>query len=139
MVKQVYIHVTNKPGRIYAVMETLATSGINTRSLFVADGGDTGIIRLIVNDPEKAVTALKSKNFVAETNSVIGFTVPDEPGGLCNVMRILGENDINVKYSYSLMNRGKGADIVIRVEDNDKAISVLEKAGVKLFSQEDIK
>ncbi|MCL1832264.1 MAG: hypothetical protein FWG45_05060 [Oscillospiraceae bacterium] len=138
MVKQVYVHVSNKPGRVYAVMQTLSDANVNARSLFVADTGDVGIIRLIVDAPEKAVAALKSANFKVNTSDLIGFTVPDEPGGLCNVMHLLGENGVNIKYSYSLMNRGQGADIVIRVEDNDKAIDILTAAGVKMFTQKDI-
>ncbi|MCL2754625.1 MAG: hypothetical protein FWD35_02760 [Oscillospiraceae bacterium] len=138
MVKQVYVHVSNKPGRVHAVMKTLAAAKVNARSLFVADTGDVGIIRLIVDAPERAVAALKGGNFKVDTTDLIGFTVPDEPGGLCNVMKILGENDINIKYSYSLMSRGSGAGIVIRVDDNDKAVQILTEAGVKLFSQGDL-
>jgi phenylacetate-CoA ligase len=136
-IKQVWIDVKNKPGRIHAVMETLAAAKVNARSLFVADAGDVGKIRLIVDNTEKAVEVLQN-SFTVGTNNVIGFTVPDEPGGLCNVMRVLGDNGVNIKYSYSLMNRGQGADIVIRVDDCDKAIGILTEENVKLLSQADL-
>jgi hypothetical protein len=135
-IEQVYVDVKNKPGRIHEVMETLAEAKVNARSLFVADAGDVGKIRLIVDNTEKAVKVLKK--FSSGINHVIGFTVPDEPGGLCNVMQILGENKVNVKYSYSLMSKNQGANIAIRVDDTNKAIAILTKAGIKLISQGDI-
>ncbi|MCL2633140.1 MAG: hypothetical protein FWD34_01355 [Oscillospiraceae bacterium] len=139
MLQQISVFVENKSGRLYAVMETLSKATVDIRAMTIADTSDFGIVRLIVNDADKALQALNAENFTVKVTDVIGFTIPDKFGALCDVVRVLGEKDINIEYSYSLMGKEKGeADIVIRVNDTQKAEEILTGAGVKLISISDI-
>jgi hypothetical protein len=139
MLKQVSVFAENKSGRVHAIMETLKSAQINARAMMIAETAEFGIVRLIVNDPEKAKTALKSNNFKVRITDVIGFTVPDKFGAFCDVLKILGDNDINIEYSYSLMGCSHGnANILIYVKDSQKAADILKKENVSLFTQDDI-
>jgi len=141
MLKQVSIFAQNKAGSTYAIMETLANANINVRAMTIADTAEFGIIRLIVSDAVKALEALRNNNFTANVTDVIGFTVPDESGKLCDVLRLLGEQSVSFEYSYSLMGKKQGeADIAMRVKDKDldKAMAILAESGVKLLTQEDV-
>jgi len=141
MLKQVSIFAQNKSGSTFAIMDTLATANINVRAMTIADTAEFGIIRLIVSDAAKALEVLRQNGFTANTTDIIGFTVEDESGKLCDVLRLLGEEGISFEYSYSLMGKKQGeADIAMRVKDKDldKAMAILSKAGVKLLTQEDV-
>ena len=135
MLKQISIFVENKPGRVCAIMETLADAQIDIRAMTIADTAEFGIVRLIVNDADAAASALRARDFTARVSEVIAFTIPDRFGALYDVVRLLSENDINIEYSYSLMAKNHAdADIVIKVRNADKAVGLLEDAGVKLIT-----
>jgi len=139
MLKQVSIFAENKAGRVHAIMETLKNAQINVRAMTIAETAEFGIVRLIVNEPEKAKSALKDSGFTAKITDVIGVTVSDEFGALNNVLQILGDKGVSIEYMYSLMRCPHGnANILIRVSDLDKATEILTEAGVKMFSQGDL-
>jgi hypothetical protein len=139
MLKQVQIFAENKAGRVQAIMETLKKAEINVRAMSIAESAEHGFVRLIASDAEKAVEILKQSGFKAKLVDVIGFTVPDKFGALCDVLSVLGKNGINIEYSYSLMGCKHGnANILIRVKDCEKASAILSQVGIKLFTQEDL-
>ena len=71
---------------------------------------------------------------------VIGVAVPDKPGGLADVLKILKDADINVEYVYAFITiSGKNACVVLRVGDNEKAVKILKEAGVELLTEDFIK
>ncbi len=136
MLKQISIFVENKSGRLCAIMEVLNNAKIDIRALSIADTTDFGIVRLIVNDTDKALQALRENNFTANVTDVIGFTIEDHFGALYNIVKTFTDNQLNIEYSYSLMGKNQGeADIVARVDNSDKAISILKASGVKLISE----
>jgi len=139
MLQQISVFVENKTGRLSAVMETLSKAVIDVRALTIADTADFGIVRLIVGDTEKAVCALRNGGFTVKTTEVIGFKIPDHFGTLYEVVNALGNNGINIEYSYSIASKIMGeAEIVIRVKEKEKAVGVLEEAGIELIDISDI-
>ena len=77
---------------------------------------------------------------MVSVTDVIGIAIPDVPGGLSNVLGILAENDINIEYMYAFITvSGMNAYVVIRVNDNDKACSVLDEHNIPMVTEEDIK
>ncbi len=134
MLDQISIFLENKPGRLAAVMETLTKAGVDLRAFAIADTTDFGIVRIIASDTEKALKALKDNDFTATSSKIIGVTIPDRPGELNNVIRILQEVNVNVEYSYSFMgSRPDEADIAIRAQNNEAAEEVLRINKVKLI------
>lgn len=139
-ISQLSIFAENKPGTIYEITRTIADAGVDIRALSVADTQDFGILRLIVSDIEKARQALNEDNCVVSVTQVIGVAVPDKPGGLADVLKILKDAEINVEYVYAFITiSGQNACVVLRVGDNEKAIKILSDAGVTLLSEDFIK
>ena len=139
-VKQLSVFVENRPGRLCAVTEALANAGINIRAVSIADTKDFGIMRIIVNDTDKAVATLKEKDFIASAANVIAVSADDKPGSMAAIMKTLYNDNISVEYMYAaFLNPEKGtACLILRVDNNDKAVTALTEAGCKLLSEKDI-
>lgn len=138
-INQLSIFAENKPGTIYSITKCIADAGVDIRALSVADTQDFGILRLIVSDIEKAKQALSSDGCVVSVTQVIGVAVPDTPGGLADVLKILCDAGVNVEYVYAFITVSKkNACVVLRVGDNDHAVEILKKAGVRLLDEHDV-
>ena len=137
--KQISVFLENRKGRLWKAMNVLATSGINIRALSIADTSEFGILRMIVPEPDKAQEVLEKNNFVVKVNDVIAVEVPDEPGGLDHILGVLNQADINVEYLYAFVEKNdKKAMVVIRTEDVDAGISVLEDSGVVILAPDEV-
>jgi hypothetical protein len=138
-VEQISIFLENKSGRLAEVMGVLYEAGINIRALYLADTADFGILRLIVNDTEKACKALKENGFTVEKTKVIAIEVPDKPGGLSSILNTIKDEGINVEYMYAFVEKsGENAIVIFRFDELEKSIDVLSKAGVKIMEGEEL-
>jgi len=138
-VEQISIFLENKSGRLAEVMGVLFEAGINIRALYLADTADFGILRLIVNDTEKARKALKENGFTVEKTKVIAIEVPDKPGGLSSILDTIKDEGINVEYMYAFVEKsGENAIVIFRFDEPEKSIDVLRKAGVKIMEGEEL-
>jgi hypothetical protein len=138
-VEQISIFLENKSGRLAEVMGVLFEAGINIRALYLADTADFGILRLIVNDTEKARKALKENGFTVEKTKVIAVEVPDKPGGLSSILDTIKDEGINVEYMYAFVEKsGENAIVIFRFDELEKSIDVLRKAGVKIMEGEEL-
>ena len=138
-INQLSIFVENKTGTIVEIAEKIAEAGVSIRALSVADTQGFGILRLIVSDIEKAKEVLSLNNCVVSVTKVLGVEIPDVPGGLSKVLRVMTDSGINVEYLYAFITvAGENAYVVLRVEDNEKAEKVLLDAGIKIVTQQDI-
>jgi hypothetical protein len=136
-VEQISIFLENKSGRLAEVMGVLFEAGINIRALYLADTADFGILRLIVNDTEKARKALKENGFTVEKTKVIAVEVPDKPGGLSSILDTIKDEGINVEYMYAFVEKsGENAIVIFRFDELEKSIDVFRKAGVKMLEGE---
>lgn len=133
-IKQISIFLENKSGRLAKVTRVLGENGINIRALSIADTTDFGILRLIVNDPEKANIILKREGFSVNVTDVIAVEIKDVPGGLADPLEYLREAGINIEYLYAFLTRAtKEALVVFRVEHIDEAIKVLKGNGIRIL------
>ncbi|MCQ2450737.1 MAG: acetolactate synthase [Clostridia bacterium] len=138
-VKQLSVFVENKSGRAYAIADTLSKNDINISALSIADTSEYGIMRLIVNDPEKAKGLLQESGVMVKITDVIAIPMGNNPGALTNILKILTENDISVKYMYAFVNkRNDGAVLITKTNDNDTAVLTLKKLGIDPISQEEL-
>lgn len=138
-VKQISVFLQNDAGQLTGLTNVLNENGIDMRALSVAETRDFGILRLIVDDSYKTATVLKDAGYICSLTPVLAVAIPDEPGGLNKVLAILGENKINLEYTYAFISRKKDlAYMIFRVEDNEKAIEVLCENGIKLICQDEL-
>ena len=137
--EQISVFLENKSGRLADVASVLASADVNIRALSLADTTDFGILRLIVNDTEKAKQVLKDNGFTVGKTEVIGVEVADRPGGLAEILNVMKDNNINVEYMYAFLQKSASKAIIIfRFDELEKAIDVLQKAGIKILKGEEI-
>ena len=139
-IKQISVFLENKPGTLNTMTSVLADHNIDMRALSLAETRDFGICRIIVDDIFRATTVLKDAGFVNTLTPVIAVAIPDEPGGLNTVLKILTAADVNIEYMYAFLG---GADsdhayMIFRVEDNRAAEKALAAAGIRLVEQSEI-
>lgn len=138
-VKQLSIFIENRPGRLSAVTRLLGNSGIDIRAMSIADTKDFGILRLIVNDADKALAVLKENNFSVTITNVIAIGIEDSPGGLAGAMEALYENNVSVEYMYAFISKTENtAYVIFRVENNDTAIRALTEKNYKILTADEI-
>lgn len=138
-IKQLSVFAENRSGGLLDVIHTLGDAGIDIRALNVADTQNFGILRLIVDDIHKAKELLTDSGVICTVTDVIGVKVPDAPGGLSGVLSLLAEHSINVDYLYAFVSvSGSSAYLVLRVEDNDRAVKILTDSHIALVSEAEI-
>lgn len=138
-VEQLALFLENKAGGLAEITQILAESGINIRALSLADSGDFGILRLLVNDTDKARKVLQENNFTVGISHVCVISTPDKPGGLATVMQVIKTAELNVECMYAFSQRSGDTGLTIfRFNELDRAINVLKKAGVRVLSSEEI-
>lgn len=139
-VKQLSVFIENRPGRLSAVTKILGDNDVNIRAMSLADTKDFGILRLIVDDFEKAVSALKTEGFSVTTTQVLAVEINDRPGGLSEAMKALNNDNISVEYMYSafINTKENTAYLILRVENVTAALEALSEAGFALISQQEL-
>ncbi len=137
--EQLAVFLENKSGRLAEVTEVLAQAHINIRALSLADTTDFGILRLIVNDAEKAKAVLKEKGFTVGKTEVIAVEVQDQPGGLAAILKAVNGRGINVEYMYAFVHHsGANAIVIFRFDNLDQAIAALQEAKVRILKGEEV-
>ncbi len=135
--RQISVFVANRAGRLASVARVLRDESINIRALSLADAPDFGIFRLIVEDVDRAVRALKSQGFVVDVTDVVGVEVEDRPGALAEVLELLAARSLNVEYMYAFLTERAGRAIIfLRFEDPDAALEALHAAAVPTIGGE---
>jgi len=139
IIKQISLFAENKPGKLATVAGVLGEANVNIRALTIAEAGDFGVIRMVVDDTQKAYEVLNEKGFTVSITGVIGAEVRDIPGELYRIAGILGDNGVNIDYAYSFLVPQERAILILRVDDVERAIELLKKNGVRLITEEDVK
>jgi hypothetical protein len=131
---QLSVFIENKAGRVSEVTDVLGDAGVNIRGFSVSDTADYGIVRLVVDDPAKGHQALNDAGFTVKENEVICLDLPDHPGGLAGVLKVVSAAGVNIEYVYSLI----ATYVVINVADINRAVALLEGKPVRLVDQAEI-
>ena len=133
-VKQLSVFIENKAGRVSEVTDDLGKAGVNIRGFSVSDTADYGIVRLVLDDPIKGLEVLLAAGFAAKSQDVLCVELPDHPGGLAGVLKVVSAAGVNIEYVYSLI----GTYVVINVADIDRSTLLLHNQPVRLVTQEEI-
>ena len=135
-IKQLSVFVENKQGSLHDITETLAKANINMRSMCVADTSNYGIVRIIADKPDEAKALLDNDGQAANVRLVNAFAVPDVPGGLSQVLKLLEGNGVNIEYMYALITTEAGkAYSVMRTGDTEKTDEILVANGIELLDE----
>lgn len=134
---QLAVSIENSPGRLLEVTQALADAGINLRALSLVDTGDFGQLRLLVSDVHSARRIMMEKHLPARVDEVVAVEVEDKPGSFARLLKPLLDENVNIIYTYAFT--GFSADkavMICRFSDNDKAIEILQRNGIKLLNAE---
>ena len=135
-IKQLSVFVENKQGSLHDITDALAKANINLRSMCVADTSNYGIVRIIADKTDEAKALLDNDGQAANVRLVNAFAVPDVPGGLSQVLKLLEGNGVNIEYMYALITTEAGkAYSVMRTGDTEKTDEILLANGIELLDE----
>ncbi len=138
-VQQITVFLENKAGRLASVAKALKDSGVNIRALTIADSSDFGILRMIVNKPDQALSVLKQAGFLVKQNPVIAVQIDDKEGLFYDIMSLCNKEGLNVEYTYSFVEQTSNKAILfLRFEEVDNAVELFKKNGYTLLSTEEM-
>ena len=138
-IKQLSVFLENREGRLDEVLATLAAGEVNIVALSLADTSDYGMLRMIVSEPDKGRAVLKEAGITAMLTEVVALRVPHAAGSLSKAMHQLVEGKVNIEYMYAFIGKSdKGALVIVRVENPEKALEVLKDENVTVVSPEEV-
>ena len=128
MIQQLSVFLENRAGQLSAVTELLAQNHVDMQALNIAETADYGVLRLIVDMPQRAARLLRDNGFIVRETPVVQAPVPDKPGGLNDVLRAIADAEIDIEYMYSVLGQKNGlAYMVFRVADPERLDAVLTR------------
>jgi hypothetical protein len=124
----------NNKGELSEISTVLSNEKINIKSLLLVDSTDFGILRLIVEDTDKAIQILVDSGYTVKVNQVFAVKAADKIGSFSQVVKILSQQDINILYTYAF-SEDQFAVFIFKVEkgDFDNAVEALKKSDIELF------
>lgn len=127
--KQLSVFLANKPGTLADVCDELAKAGINIFALTISDTADHSVVRMVVSDPEKALSIFEERGVLTVVSKVLAVENDNKPGALARIATRLAKAKINIEYAYLATSPGaKIGLLIMRVDDTKKALKVLKKA-----------
>ena len=137
-INQLSVFIENKRGRLAEITKILKENGVDIRALSIADTKEFGILRLIVNDAQKAADVLKEDGFTVSLTKVVAIGIDDRPGGLAAAMEVLRGNEISVEYMYAFISRSEDtAYVILRVANNEEAVRIFTENGFKVMCSDE--
>lgn len=132
IIRQISVFSENKPGRLASIAKAFLEEKINILAFSIAEADGFGVVRALVNQPDKAFTKLTSLGYNVAFTDVIAVKMKDKPGGLFEIADLLGDAGINMEYAYAYSGK-EAAVLIIRVDHVDEAVSrILSKGGTLL-------
>jgi hypothetical protein len=137
-VTQFSVFLANRLGRLHDLISLLSAHSVDVMALTILDTTDSAILRLIVDDPDRA-RELMEKNGFSYTESGVLVVELDAAPKLNDVMAALLEVELNINYLYCFIPHPHGKSLLaFSMEDNEMAEKALGKRGFKVLRQEDV-
>ena len=139
MVYQISVFLENRAGQFAEITGILAENNIDLRAISIAETADYGVLRMIVDNAEKATSILMQHGYLLSMTPVLVVAVPDQPGGIAPVLATLAEGNMDIEYMYSLFTHTEGkAYIVFRVAETERFIALLSTHGITPSTSEEL-
>ncbi len=129
----------NKPGKIERITRLLAGKQINIRAITIADAGDYGIMKFLLDNPVAGCEALTEAGIAASLKEIIAVRLADHPGSLADMAAILRDCGINVEDAYGfIVERGKEAVFIFQIDQRAKAEKILREHNITLLTESEL-
>ena len=132
-ITQISVFVENRTGHLADALGTLADGGVNVLAFAIADTTDYGILRLVVDKVESAKELLKAADYVVAENSVVCTVIPDEPGVLAGIARLVAESGLDIDYIYL----GARHSLLLKAEETARLEELLTEKGLRVLGPDD--
>lgn len=136
--KQVSVFIENRQGRLTDVLHVLKENDVNILSISLADTTEYGLLRLIVNKPERAREVLIAGGFSSMITDVLIIKVPHITGALQSILELVAKKNVSIEYMYGLSVEANDASIVMKTNDLAVACEVLKSAEIDTMTDEEI-
>ncbi len=133
MIKQVAVFLENREGRVSDCCKVLKDAQVNLRSMSIADTKEFGILRILADDNEKALQALRTAGFLSSIVELVAVEVPDKSGALAELLIALYEGGINIEYMYSFAGANGRAQIGFKTATPENAVEILKTMGATVL------
>jgi hypothetical protein len=133
-VSQLSVFVENRAGHLADSLSTLANGQVNVLSFTIADTADYGILRIVVDSPVKAKELLEAAGYAAVEHPVVCAVLPDEPGALARVVRIVSQSGLDIEYIYL----GAKDSLLLRTEESERLERLLADHSVRVLQPGDL-
>ena len=133
IIRQISVFSENRPGRLAAIAHALEEECVNIFAFSIAEASGFGVVRALVDHPDRAYERLTSEGFNVAFTDVIAVRMRDEPGGLFEIANLLGEAGVNIEYSYAYSGLDGGV-LIVRVDRPEDAIAAIRGAGKELIA-----
>lgn len=137
-VKQLSVFVENRQGRLGEVLRVLKKNDVNILSMSLADTTEYGLLRLIVNQPERGCEVLLAAGFSGILTDVLIIKVPHVAGSLQRILELVSDKNVNVEYMYGLSVAATDASVVMKTNELDIACQVLKDAKIETMTAAEI-
>ncbi|MDY6968977.1 MAG: amino acid-binding protein [Spirochaetota bacterium] len=138
-ITQLSIFLENKPGHLQNALKVLADNNLNIYTLTIAEALDFGIVRMIVQDADKACSVLKGNHFICSLTEVLAIELDDSPGSLYKALDAFRTRNLNIEYMYAFTEkRGDKAVMIFRFDDIETAKSALAESDYNIVKRIDI-
>ncbi len=139
MAHQISVFVENKPGRLERVTEILAKAKVNIRAFTVSGTYEYGVMKFLVDKPDKGLEALISQGIPANKREILAVLMDDRPGGLYRIAKVFGQRKMNIEDAYGFVIEDKEqAVLVVDVEKISEAKRALKEEGLTTLSDQEI-
>ncbi|MBQ1609338.1 MAG: hypothetical protein IKN62_01820 [Elusimicrobia bacterium] len=139
MAYHISVFLENNPGKLEKITTILSENNINLRAMSLASSGDFGVMKLLVDDPDKAFDVLKENKIAVTKRQIIGVVVDNVPGSFNKLLLTLASSKINIEDCYGfLLSNGTTAAIVLEIENYPDTAKLLCDKGFDVLSSEKI-
>lgn len=136
-VQLIAVFAENKPGQLEQLTRVLAEERINIRLVTFATSEKFGVVKLLVNETDRAFRALRGRGWTVSRVAVLAIEVRDKPGGLHAVADCLARHQVNVENSSGFV-ANRRAVLLVEVQALARARRILARERFPLLSREDL-
>ena len=123
--KQLSIACEDRPGTLAQLAKLLGDSQVNIVAMSCAPLGVQGIVRIVVDDVNRARSVLDREHLSYTEQDVLHVELPNSPGCLGEFAGKLAEQNINITTAYGTAAKGsRKATVIFKVSDLDKAAGI---------------
>jgi hypothetical protein len=138
-VRQFNVFVANRVGALVNVFRCFENTDVRILSLTIIDSADCAIIRLVLNDPERAVEIFERAGLMYTESDLLVVQLPEGKQPLLQICKALLSGEVNLHYAYPLLVGPHGvASLALYVEDHELAVQTLTNKGFTVFTENDL-